>query len=434
MRREDLSPDGSRHTVSERGSNAVKSKVETSHDGELLMLKVGLKRSLSRIREHTTSDTQNDLSANDTRPVGAAGVTTVADEQTESDKEKTGTGDNEDLETADLVDNNTQDGTSDDTGERVERGDSGSRRDAKVESNSEDSKQVVTLHSPGKVEHASHTKRSPDGAILHLLERNKRMRSSKFPEDESRDAEETDDKGSNDMGLSPLALETSGSSQRDKDQSKDCNDQDDADDIEKPEELDGKVLETELLEGRTVVDEETLLLGAVGDDHEADDERSGADGVDDAPHADTPSPGRDAQNSFSDITANPSVDDEGQSGDVTEEETSSSRSDISDDDLHKQDNHSITNLVNNGTSRKSSKVLRNSLDNRSESVEKDGHADKFNTTKNISNLSSSRLSSSRNNRSQSVDRRQKRVGVESIRGERLVGVSNGTVETVCVGD
>lgn len=434
VRWEDLGPNSTRHTVAERRADVVGGEVETSHDGELLVLEVGLERGLSRIREHTTSDTQDDLSANDTRLVGAAGVTSVADEQTESDEEQTGTGDDKDLETADLVDDNTQDGTGDDTGERVERGDSSSRRDAKVESNSENGKQVVTLHGPGKVEHASHTKRSPDGAILHLLEGNKRMRSSELPEDESRDADEANDERSNDMGLSPLGLEASGSSQRDKDQSKDGDKQYDSDDIEEPEELDGKVLEAELLEGRAVVDEETLLLGAVGDNHEADDERSGADGVDDAPHANTPSPGRDAQDSFSDITADPGVDDEGQSGNVTEEETSSGRGDIGDDNLDKQQDHGVANLVNDGAGRKGSKVLGDGLHNRSEGVEKDRHADKLDTTKDISNLSSRGLSSSSDNGSQRVDRRQKRMGVESIRSKRLVGVSHGTIETVGVSD
>ena len=434
MRWEDLGPDGTRHTVSERGTNVVEGEVETSHDGKLLVLEVGLERGLSRIREHTTSDTQDDLGANDTRLVGAAGVTSVADEQTESDEEETGTSNNEHLETADLVDDKTQDGTGDDTGKRVERGDSGSSRDAKVESNSEDGKQVVTLQGPGKVEHASHTKRSPDGAILHLLERNKRMRSSELPEDKGRDADETDDEGSNDMGLSPLGLEASGSGQRNKDQSKDGDDQDDADDIEKPEELNGKVLEAELLEGRAVVDEETLLLGAMGDDHEADDERSGADGVDDAPHANSPSPGRGAQDSFSDVAADPGVDDEGQGGDVTEEETGSSGGDIGDDDLDEEKNHGVANLVNDGAGRKRSQVLGDGFDDRSEGVEEYGHADELNTTKDISNLSSRRLSSSSNNGSQCVDGRQKRVGVEGIRGEGLVGVADGTVETVGVGD
>lgn len=64
-----------------------------------------------------------------------------------------------------------------------------------------------------------------------------------------------------------------------------------------------------------------LLLCATTNNKEADDERKGANGVDDTPHANSPSPGCSTKNSSCDIATNPSVDDERQSRDVTEEQT-----------------------------------------------------------------------------------------------------------------
>lgn len=282
--REDLRPDGTRDTVSKGRADAVGGKVQTSHDGELLVLDVGLQRSLGRVWEHTTSNTEDNLGADDTGLGGARGVTTVADEQTKGDKEEAGTEDDEHFEAANLVDNETEDGACDNTGKGVEGADASGGRDAKVKGDTQDGEEVIALHSPGKVEHAGHAHGSPDGAILYEGKGDERVRGSELPEDEERDGEEADDKRSNDMSLAPLSADTTGDGERDENEGKDRDDEDYANDVEEPEELDDKVGEAKLSEGRGVAIKQTLLAGATADDGETDDEREGANGVDDAPH------------------------------------------------------------------------------------------------------------------------------------------------------
>lgn len=395
---------------------------------------IGLEGSLGRVGKHTTSDTEDDLSTNDTGLGRTAGVTTVADKQTKGDKEEAGTKDDEDLEAADLVDDETEDGTGDDTGEGVEGGDASGGGDAKVESDTQDGKQVVTLHGPGKVEHASHTKGSPDGTILHDGKGDKRMRGTELPEDEGRDGEEADDEGSNNVSLMPLAGGTSGNGERNEDEGKDGDDENDANDVEEPKELDDEVGEAELLEGRGVAVKVAHSARTTADDGEADDEREGTDGVDDAPHANSPSPSSGTHDGLGDITTDPCVDDEWKSGDITEKETSTSRGDISNDDLDEENDHCVANLVDDGTGRELVDILSNSLDNGSKGVEKDGCADQFDTTKDISNLGGCGLSSSTNDGTEDIDCGLKSVNTEVRGSVGLVGVASSTVETVGVGD
>lgn len=181
--------------------------------------------------------------------VRVAGVTTVADEQTKGNEEQTCTCYDENFEAAHLVHDKAENRTGDDTCKRVERLNSSGSLDAKVEGDLEDSVEVIALHCPGKVEHARDTHGGPDGAVLHVVEGHKRVRSTEFPDDEYGDADEANNKRGNDLGVRPLALKTTSDGQGDEKQSEDGDEENDSDNVEKPEELNGKALETELLEG-----------------------------------------------------------------------------------------------------------------------------------------------------------------------------------------
>jgi hypothetical protein len=177
-----------------------------------------------------------------------------------------------------------------------------------------------------------------------------------------------------------------------------------------------------------------LLLCTMTNDEETDNERKGADGVNYAPHANSPSPGCSAKHSSCDIATDPGVDDEGQSRDVTEEQTGSDRGDISNNDFDQQQNHGITNLVNNSTSRVGIEILRGSLNDSTDGVEKHRDADKFDTAKNIGDFTSGRLSSSSDDGAEGVDGGLQGVLLEFIQGRRLIGVANCAVKTVGIGD
>ena len=229
------------------------------------------------------------------------------------------------------------------------------------------------------------------------------MRSLELPENKGRDAADTDDKRCNDVSLRPGGGVTVGNVDGDEDESENGNDKNDADDIQNPEQLDEDIGDTEDLEGRAPVVEQTLLLRAMRDEHEAKNQRESADGVDDGPHADAPVPGRAAENLLGDVTADPGVDDERKSRNIAEEQTSAGRGDIGDDDLEKEDDHGIADLVDDRASSKSLDTICHSLDDCTENVEEDGQENELNTTENIGNLSCGRLSGSSNDRPDNVD-------------------------------
>lgn len=118
---EQLSPQGSRHGISQSRSDVVKGQVETRDDGQVFMLQANLNRCLSGIWEETASNTQNDLSANDTGSARARNSSTVMDEQSESNHEQTSSHDDEDFKTADFVNHYAEEGSDDDADKRVQR-------------------------------------------------------------------------------------------------------------------------------------------------------------------------------------------------------------------------------------------------------------------------------------------------------------------------
>jgi hypothetical protein len=66
---------------------------------------------------------------------------------------------------------------------------------------------------------------------------------------------------------------------------------------------------------------------------QGDNQRHGADRIDDGEHADAPPPGRRTEHRRRDVSADPGVDDEGRGGDVGEEEARARARDVADDDL-----------------------------------------------------------------------------------------------------
>ncbi|KAI9152228.1 hypothetical protein HJFPF1_09455 [Paramyrothecium foliicola] len=429
-----LRPESSRNGIAQGRSNVVGGQVQTSHDSQMLVLQVGLERSLGRVGEETTGNTKDDLSGNDTGATIGAGHTTVVDQKAESNHGDEGTGNDEDFEAAHLVHNQAEEGAGNDTDEGVEGGDASGALDAKVEGDNEDGVEVIGLHVPGKVEEESNAHGRPDGAVLHEPEGNERVRSAHLPENKGRNAEHTDDQRRNDVGLVPLGLEATGESKGHKNEGEDGNEKNDADDVETPEQLNGVVAVAERLEGGAVVLEVTLLLGTAANDPEAEDERQSADGVDDAPHADAPFPGGGGEDGGGNVTADPGVDDEGGGGDVAEEETGAGGGDVGNDDLDEQDDHGVADLVDDAAGAEGLDVCGDGLDDGAEDVEEDGEDDELDAAKDVGNLGRGGLGGGGDDGAQDADGGQQRVVVEGAGGGGLVGVAQGAVEAVDVGD
>lgn len=176
------------------------------------------------------------------------------------------------------------------------------------------------------------------------------MLAARLPDDEGGDAADADHDGGDDVRTSPLVCKASSGREGREDEGEDGDHEDDSDNVELPEECDGHALGTVHLVGSFVVDESAgLLCSAVGNEERRED-RDGTDGVDDAPHANTPSPGGCCEHSRRHITTHPCVDDERCCGNEGEEETRTKRGTIGDDYLDQQDDGGVANLVKNGSS------------------------------------------------------------------------------------
>ncbi|VUC21009.1 unnamed protein product [Clonostachys rosea] len=430
---EDLGVDGTRDGVAQGGADVVGGQVDTGHDGQVLVLELDLEGGLGGVREHATSDTEDDFGGDDTDlGVAALGVATEVDEETEGDHEETGTGKNDVFEAADLEDDQTHDGADNDTAEGVETADAGGHVDVKVEGNNEHVVEVVSLHVPDEVEHESNAEGGPNTAVAHEAEGNEGVRGPELPEDENGEAAETNDKGSDDAGRLPAV--GGGEGEGDQDEVEYGDDENDAGDVEQPEQLDEEVAHAQALEGGLVVGEETLLLGAAGDEQEGDDEGKAAHGVDDAPHGITPVDGGAGQDGGGNVTTGPGVDDEGQGRDVGEEETSTGRGDIGDQDLDQEGDHGVSDLVDGRAGREGGYIGRGGEDDGADNVEDDAGEDELNTAEDIGDLSGSGLGGSTNDGADDIDGRDQSLGAEFTGGVVLVGVAEGAVETVAVGD
>ena len=131
------------------------------------MLCSSLDTRLSGIREHTTGNSEEDLSADHTRVARAA--STVLDKEAEGDEEEEGARNDEPLQAADLEDDQAKDDTSDDGGEAVELGDACGALDAFIEGDEKDGVEVVSLKVPCAVEHHGNAEGTPDSAVFEKL-------------------------------------------------------------------------------------------------------------------------------------------------------------------------------------------------------------------------------------------------------------------------
>jgi hypothetical protein len=84
--------------------------------------------------------------------------------------------------------------------------------------------------------------------------------------------------------------------------------------------------------------------------------------------------------------------DEGQGGDVREEDTGAERRRISDDDFNQEQDGGVSNLVYHSASNECVDIGARGLDNSAEDVEKDGYKDELYTAEDICNLGSGWLS------------------------------------------
>lgn len=272
------------------------------------MLRLSLHRCLRGVRETSTGDTENDFSADNSGLGRARKSTSVSDQKTKGDHEQTTTEDDKGLELSDSEDDETEQSTGDNGGERVERSNSGGGLDALVESNDQDRVQVCALHIPCKVEDGSDTETGPDTSVPQQLERNEWVSGLHLPKDEEGNAAEADDQRSDNVTLFPSLLHASGQGQGNEDEGEDGDHQDKTDDVQLPEKLLDETDETVVSERRFVVGQDTRSSCSSLSEEEGDDKGQTADRVDDGPHADTPVPGSGSEDGGGNITRNPGVD------------------------------------------------------------------------------------------------------------------------------
>jgi hypothetical protein len=106
----------------------------------------------------------------------------------------------------------------------------------------------------------------------------------------------------------PLVRGAAGNRQGHQDQREDGDDEDDADNVQLPEECDGEAAEPKLLVRRGVLDESALARRLAMAEPQCAKEGDGADRVYDGPHADAPVPSCYAQNGGRDVARDPCVD------------------------------------------------------------------------------------------------------------------------------
>lgn len=155
--------------------------------------------------------------------------------------------DNKDFKSADSVHNQAQKGADDDAGKAVERGHAGGGVLGKVKGNNQDGPQEIRLHGEGEIEEDGDSHGSPDRTVLHVGKRNKRVRRPELPIDKGRNTYDADDNGRNDVSRLPLGALSARKRERNKHELKNGNNENDANDIQKPEQLEGKIFETQLL-------------------------------------------------------------------------------------------------------------------------------------------------------------------------------------------
>jgi hypothetical protein len=167
---------------------------------------------------------------------------------------------------------------------------------------------VLSLQVPRKVKERCQTKRCPRPSVAEESERHQRVLCPSFPPDEDRQAAHADDNHRDDVPRLPLVRGAAGDRQGHQDQCEDGDDEDDADNVELPEECDDEAAEPKLLVRRGMLDESALTRRLAMAEPQCAEEGDGADRVDDGPHADAPVPICYAQNGGRDVAGDPGVD------------------------------------------------------------------------------------------------------------------------------
>lgn len=219
------------------------------------MFQPDLQTRLGRVGEEPAGETEQDLGADDAGLGVVVGTATVVDQEPERDHEQTGSADDEDLQAFDVVNHEAEQETCDDGGEAVQGRDACCTGDAEVKGYDEHGVQVVGLHAPGPVEAECDAEGPPDAAVFHKNEGDERVGCIfEFPDCEDRDADNTDDQRCKDVGGRPLVVNAlggeaaAGDGERCKDHGENSDQQNNANDVELPEELDHEPTEAKLLE------------------------------------------------------------------------------------------------------------------------------------------------------------------------------------------
>lgn len=194
------------------------------------------------------------------------------------------------------------------------------------------------------------------------------------------------------MSLLPLVIDTSRESQGGQNEAKDCDDENDTNDIELPKQGDHKSAETKKLVGRLVSLYVCVLAGSALGPPEGQEQGKCHDREDDTPHSNSPLPSVWIFSIFSDhprrdITRNPCVDlsdgnivstspfafhlckvcmrthDEGCVWDKGKEESRSQCGQVGNDNLDHQNDQAVPDLIDDGSGRKAGHVVACTFDN-----------------------------------------------------------------------
>lgn len=178
----------------------------------------------------------------------------------------------------------------------------------------------------------------------------------------------------------------------------------------------------------------TVLARFPACEPEGEDQWEGADGVDDGPHPDTPLPCRVQEDGGGDVPGHPGVDDEREGGDEAEEHARAERGDVCDYYFNKEDDACVPDLIQHRAAGEGLHVRSARLDDRADRVEDDTHADEFDASEHVGDFRGRGLGGRGDDGPQHVDGREE--GVVVVGGCRggLVGVSDGAIKAVGVGD
>lgn len=257
-----------------------------------------------------------------------------------------------------------------------------------------------------------------------------------FPEDKDRDGDDAYHQGCENFGFTPVARTAAApcNGQGGENQREHGDDQNDADDIKLVEELDGELFGAHHLEGRSIRVKLAGFSGFATGPPQGAQQREGANGIDDAPHAYAPSPRGHREHGFRDVPADPSVDEKGECGNVGEEDTPAHGGGVGNDHFDQTKDAGVADLIQNGTSAKGFDAVGGRLDNCAQEIEEDADQHQLETTENVGDLGGGGLRGGSNHGSKDVDGGKQRVEAEGLGRVALVRIAGHPIETVGVGD